>query len=372
MADIQEEILHEIALVSYGLEYTKSAELIRHYGSAAALFDEIADDETISLAVRQIFTNPAGRQQAFERARREMEFLDRKGFDAIAYTSDSYPECLRQSVNAPVILFRAGRCPLDGNHMLGVVGTRKLTNYGASAIDALIHDLAPLHDVTIVSGLAYGADVEAHKAALRYGLPTIAVMAHGLDMVYPASHTSVAEEMIYNGGALITEFMAGTKPFGNLFLQRNRIVAGLTEALVVAESDVRGGSLATARLSAANSRSVFAFPGRLSDQYSSGTNRLIADNAAQMLLSAQDLRERMHWGRSIEQELPLEESRELRPEQQQVVDLIRQRGRLHIDQIAKLTGQDVRTASILLMEMTIDNTLIQTGDFYDLPVKRQR
>lgn len=359
-----------MALTMLGEDIARQHLLLTHYGSAEAFFDAVsngsADD---GLAVdRERVT------EAFARAEREMEFLDRMNYDALLYTSDEYPDNLRPCADAPLVLYRAGHCNLNNGFALGVVGTRHATEYGRSAIDAFVHDLTQiLPHSTIVSGLAYGADIAAHRAALKYGLPTVAVVAHGLDTLYPPMHKPEADRMVQGGGAIVTEFPTGTRPFGPNFLQRNRIIAGLSHALLVVESARRGGSLNTVKYAISYSRSIYAFPGRLNDKYSEGTNHLIATRQATLTTGAEMLLRSENRMPVMEQELPLDAAPALTDDQQLVVKLLTEYGPLTIDVIAARIGFDIRRTSALLSEMVFDDLLLQTpGNVYALPVKIKR
>ena len=188
-----------------------------------------------------------------------------------------------------------GNTDLNAKRIVSIVGTRHASEYGKSVCENFITDLAKFApDTLIVSGLAYGIDVCAHRAALKAGLPTIGVLAHGLDRIYPTAHRATAKQMLEKGG-LLTEFMSGTEPFKQFFVQRNRVVAGLADATVVIESASKGGSLITASLAQGYDRECFAFPGRVNDQYSQGCNELVSRNRAALITSAYDFVEAMNW-----------------------------------------------------------------------------
>ena len=197
--------------------------------------------------------------------------------------------------DAPLVLFSLGNVNYNATRVVGVVGTRKATDYGRRMCHTFIkelHDLCP--DITIVSGLAYGIDIESHKAALEAGFPTIGVLAHGLDMIYPSAHRPVAKQMLSDGG-LVTEFMSRTTPLGHNFVRRNRIIAGLSDAVVVVESAAKSGSLITAEIAGSYNRDCFAFPGSVGDPYSVGCNELIRDNRASLITSAFDMVNALNW-----------------------------------------------------------------------------
>lgn len=238
----------------------------------------------------------SSREEALFRARSELEFVRRHSIRVLFLLDDDYPPLLREIPDAPVTLYVLGRADLSAQPVFNVVGTRKCTAYGTSFCNTLITDLSAYYPgALVISGLAYGIDAAAHMAALQNGLATVAVMAHGLDMVYPASHRDLARRIIETGGALVSEYPSGTRPFRNNFLQRNRIVAGLSELTFVVESEVKGGAMSTANQAFSYNREVVALPGRYSDITSGGCNRLIANSKAQIFTSVPDLMNLMGW-----------------------------------------------------------------------------
>jgi len=227
--------------------------------------------------------------------REELEFIERHGIRCVTPADPDYPARLMDCNDAPLVLFSLGNVNYNATRMVAIVGTRKATDYGRKMCHTFIkelHQLCP--DVTIVSGLAYGIDIESHRAALEEGLPTIAVLAHGLDMIYPSCHRSTAKEMLTDGG-LTTEFMSRTVPLGHNFVRRNRIIAGMSDVVVVVESAAKSGSLVTAEIAQSYGRECFAFPGSVGDPYSVGCNELIRDNRAGLITSAFDLVNAMNW-----------------------------------------------------------------------------
>lgn len=238
----------------------------------------------------------AHREEALFRARSEVEFVRRHSIRTLFLLDEDYPFLLREIPDAPVVLYVIGKADLNGTPALNLVGTRRCTAYGTSFCASFVRDFAPYYpDAMIVSGLAYGIDASAHCAALENGLSTVAVMAHGLDTVYPAAHRDLARRIISAGGAIVSEYPSGTRPFQRNFLQRNRIVAGLCELTFVVESEIKGGAMSTANQAFSYGREVMALPGRHSDKTSSGCNLLIARNKAHIFTSVPDLMNLMGW-----------------------------------------------------------------------------
>ena len=227
--------------------------------------------------------------------REELEFIKRHGISCITFADEDYPARLRDCSDAPLVLFKMGNANLNALHIVSIVGTRKATDYGLSVCCSFINELYRLcPDIVVISGLAYGIDVQAHKSALSAGCSTIGVLAHGLDMIYPPSHKPIARSMLEKG-ALVTEFMSRTVPLKNNFVRRNRIIAGLSDATVVVESRAKGGSLVTAEIAESYNRDCFAFPGSVGDPCSVGCNELIRTNRANLITSAEDFLSAMNW-----------------------------------------------------------------------------
>ena len=239
------------------------------------------------------------RRALLERALRQARHADKINVDFIYYSDSRFPRRLANCADAPLGLFIAGDTDLNASHIISVVGTRRATSYGISSASKFVSELASMvPNLVVVSGLAYGIDVAAHRAALDSGIPTVAVSAVPLDRIYPETHRPVAVKMIQNGGAVLTEydFESHTKP--SLFLARNRIVAGMCDCLLVMESDRKGGSMTTASLANSYDREVFALPGRITDPYSRGCNKLISTNGAHILTEPCDLAEYLGWAHS--------------------------------------------------------------------------
>ena len=242
------------------------------------------------------FCSDSERKRMLAWAQAEAQFLANAPVDAFFIDSDDYSRRLAQCEDAPAILYRRGDCSLNSMYTVAIVGTRNATVYGCDFTKKLVADLNKMLDnVVIVSGLAYGIDVSAHKAALAEGVPTIGVVAHGMRTIYPADHRDVAARMVREGGAIVTEYPSNAPVFRGNFLARNRIIAGMCDVTIVVESDSHGGALVTASLANAYGRDVAAVPGRVSDRYSRGCNKLIADHKAALIRSAEDLLYLMRW-----------------------------------------------------------------------------
>jgi len=229
----------------------------------------------------------------FQLAEKEIIKAEKESVELLFFTDKKYPTRLKNIPDAPSILYAKGNCDFENPKTVGIVGTRQATAYGKEQVEQLVKDLVP-HNTLIVSGLAYGIDIHAHKQSLKHGLSTVGVMGSGMDIIYPSSHKDTAIKMLEHGG-LVTENPFGTKPDAHNFPQRNRIIAGLCDALVVVEAAIKGGALITAEIANSYNKDVFAFPGNIGETYSDGCNNLIKTNKAHLLTSVKDLEYIMNW-----------------------------------------------------------------------------
>ncbi len=315
-----------------------------------------------SVTVDSILKN----KQLLEVADEEIEFIDKQNIKTHFYTDEDYPFLLKQCPDAPLMLFEKGKVSFENKKVISIIGTRKASQRGKEICRNLIKDLAEAgHNPVIVSGLAFGIDICAHRAALEYGLETVSVLGHGLDRIYPATHRKTAEE-ITEQGALITEFTRSSKFEPQNFLRRNRIIAGLAHAVVVIESAAKGGSLVTADIANSYNREVFAVPGRLDDIYSEGTNQLIKNHKAFLLQSAKDIEYILNWEQS---KMPAQQVLfvELSEDEKKIAQIIGKNGKTGIDYICKESGFNSAKTSALLLEMEFKSALhCLPGKIYEL------
>lgn len=296
-----------------------------------------------------------GKHKNFEKAAAEVKWIRKNDVQSFYYLDENYPKRLKECDDAPALLFAKGNMNLDSARTLAVVGTRHITTHGKHATEKLIRDLSD-QNIVIISGLAYGVDVTAHQAAIKYGIPTIGVIAHGIDKVYPKEHINVASRMLHNGG-LVTEYMHGTKAEKDNFPARNRIVAGLSDAVLVIESAKRGGALITAEIAGSYNRDVFAMPGRITDQFSSGCNDLIRTNRAMLIESAAHLLEAMQWDEKSEKVKASKQLilfRDFTPSEKAVVDSLREKEKVSIDDLSLNSGIPLNQLSGILLQLEFD------------------
>ena len=292
-----QETLHMMALTQVpSLSLANLHLLIKELGSASAIYENRKDLKQVLPSANKKFLDGMGNFCSFlGRAEQELEFCRKGKIQCLGLNDDDYPQRLRDCNDAPVLLYYRGTASLNSQHIVSMVGTRQITGYGKDLCRSFVRDLKQLcPDAIVVSGLAYGVDVNCHRAALEQGMETVGVLAHGLDQIYPRLHRETAKQLVVQGG-LLTEFMSGTPIDKRNFVQRNRIVAGMADAVVVVESATKGGSLITADVALSYNRQVWAFPGRVFDNYSSGCNRLIFSNAATLLTGAEDFCLAMGW-----------------------------------------------------------------------------
>ncbi|MCR5049701.1 MAG: DNA-processing protein DprA [Paludibacteraceae bacterium] len=302
----------------------------------------------------------AGMDEAERKAQRELEWISQHGIQVWTLSDDSYPYRLRQCPDCPPVLYSKGNVNPSDAHMVSIVGTRRPTERGKELTYALVRDLHDRIDqLTIVSGGAYGIDINAHRAAMDFEVPTIIVPAHGLDRIYPVQHRQDAIRALENGG-LLTEFPSGTEPFAPYFIQRNRIIAGLADAVVVVESKEKGGSLITARMAVDYNRELFAFPGRPQDEAARGCNQLIRNQKAQLIQDADDLIATMGWttrqdkGKGVQTQL-IGLNENLSDSQQQLLQKLQEAEEgLHINLIVMETGLPYGDVASDLVMMEID------------------
>ncbi len=239
------------------------------------------------------------RKEALSKAEKEIMFIEKNKVTTFFYLDKNYPHRLKNCIDAPLMLYSFGTAELNPAKTISIVGTRNVTSYGHGIIEELITSLIP-YNTQVVSGLAYGVDILTHRACLKHGISTVAVLGHGLDRIYPHHHRPTAKKMLFSNGGLLTEFPSGTNPDRENFPRRNRIVAGMTDATIVIESSIKGGSLITANLANDYNRDVFAYPGNVFNEYSKGCNALIANNKAHLVTSGNDVIKLLGWEKSAE------------------------------------------------------------------------
>jgi DNA processing protein len=306
-------------------------------------------------------------KSVLERAEQEVKFIEDKKIESLFFTDKNYPQRLKTCNDGPVMLYYKGNSNLNVDKIVAVVGTRTPSVYGKQVTEKLIEDLSN-SGCLVVSGLAYGIDITAHKSALENGLNTVGVLAHGLDRVYPSVHSQYAEKMILHGG-LLTEHLSETNPDKENFPKRNRIVAGMCDALVVVESKRGGGSLITATIANSYNKDIFAYPGKANDLLSEGCNGLIKSNRANLIESAADMLYIMNWNeeknkkKKTQISLPIN----LTSEEQLIVKAFENKNQLHVDEICYATNFTISKTSTHLLQLEFSNVIKSLpGKIYQL------
>jgi DNA processing protein len=305
-------------------------------------------------------------KELLARAEQEFEFVKKKGIKPLFMSDPEYPSRLLHCPDAPVLLFYKGNADMNQERMVAVIGTRKNTDYGARATEDLISGLAGEKDMMVVSGLALGIDTIAHRSSLDNNLPTIGVVGHSLDRIYPSSNASLASEMMDHGG-LLSEFPSGTKPSRQNFPVRNRVVAGMTDVTVLVESEVKGGAMITCYVAHSYNREVAAFPGRIYDVKSSGPNHLLGKNIAAMIRSADELLELMNWGKkskskSVQKQLFVD----LSEEEKSITSLLENKDSVHADDLLNASMFSYPQLASVLLQLELK------GIIKSLPGKNYR
>lgn len=350
-----DEIYYSIALTRMtGFNAAIALQLYKAMGSSQAVYDYRNDiGDVMADSTPRIREAMRNWDEALKRAAVEMEFITKGGIRAMTLHDADYPQRLVHCPDAPIVLFYKGSADINQRYILNMVGTRHCTSYGQDLVRRFLTDLRQLcPQVVVVSGLAYGIDICAHRNALELGYETIGVLAHGLDQIYPPRHRDTAVQMVSHGG-LLTEYVSQTQALPNNFRQRNRIVAGISDATVLVESAYKGGGLITCRIAQEYGRDVFAFPGAVGAPYSEGCNRLIRNNTAALLTSAQDFVEDMGW-QTVRQQ-PDAVERQLFPdlteEEQQVVSLLQQTNDLQLNLLSVKSNIPIGQLTAVLFQL---------------------
>jgi len=371
----EKELLYTMALTRVPqLNLIHQHLLFETLGSATTIFEHRKDIcDVLPDAHPRMIEALALMDLHLSRAEEELEFVRKGHIQCLHYSDDDYPSRLRECPDAPLLLYFRGNVNLNAIHLISIVGTRKITEYGKDLCRNFIRDLSELcPGIIVVSGLAYGADINAHRAALQYELPTIGVLAHGLDQIYPNYHRDVAVKMVNQGG-LLTEFMSRTNPDKKNFVQRNRIVAGISDATIVVESASKGGSLITAKIAESYHRDVFAFPGRVTDKYSEGCNSLIRSNSAALLLDAENFVQVMGWTPEPVRQKHLKDGIQqdlfpvLNEQEQKIVSSLQKADEKQINVLSVDTGIPVAELSSLLFTLEMKGVIkLMSGGNYRL------
>lgn len=366
---MDQSLLNKIALsLIPGIGGVLARNLVSYTGSVEGVFTEPVKTLQKIPGIGEINAKRIKDKSIFIQAEKELVFIEKQDVGVLFYTEKEYPRRLKSCTDAPVLLYTKGNLDLNAEKVLSIVGTRNATPYGKQVCDELIEKMAEQnYRVLIISGLAYGIDIQAHKSAMKHGLPTAGVIAHGLDKLYPSLHTETARKMTEKGG-LVTDFPSNTKIDPSNFIRRNRIVAGLSDATIVVESAEKGGALITAEMASSYNRDVFAFPGRAGDAFSKGCNQLIRNNGASLIEGIEDLEYFMGWEKTDKkrnQQPAL--FVDLSPDEEKVIELLLKNSEMFVDQFSGELTLPVSRISALLLGLEFKNLIVSLpGKMYRL------
>jgi len=330
--------------------------LLDHFGSAANVFSASKDDLSDVFGIGDQRVSYILSEKPIEVAEKEVKYLEKSGGIVRFVKDDNYPRRLKEIADPPLVVYIKGEVDLDNDKVVGIVGTRKPTSYGLAMCDLLLEDLKEYNPL-IVSGLAFGIDACAHQNCLKLGLPTLGVVAHGLPNIYPARHKNMVDKMVTNGG-LLTEFTHNIEAEKEFFPMRNRLIAGLCDAVVVVQTATQGGSMISAELANNYFKDVFAFPGRSGDHNSSGCNKLIKENKAQLIESGADLAYNLGWDEPKPIATQTAMFQTLSPKEQTVISYLRDFDEANIDQLSMKCAMTNGEISAVLLQLEFKGLVI--------------
>ena len=361
----EQEIFYAMALTRLtNFNFQQALELYRIVGSAQQIYEHRNDiGDIVEDCSPHLMEALKDWDEPMKRAELELKFMQEHQIRALTLNDDDYPQRLCECPDAPIILYYKGNADLNQAKIINIVGTRQCTQYGQDLIRRFVNALREhCPEVLIVSGLAYGVDINAHRQALENGYPTVGVLAHGLDQIYPYRHRETAAKMLEHGG-LLTEFMTQTNADKANFVRRNRIVAGMSDACIVVESAAKGGGLITAEIAQSYDRAVFAFPGAVGMTYSEGCNNLIRDNVAALISNAKDFVKAMGWQEEVRRQQALADGIErnlfvdLSPEETRIVCLLQQTNDLQLNILSVKSGIPIGQLTALLFQMEMKGVI---------------
>jgi DNA processing protein len=354
--NISDALLYKIAIsLVPGIGCITAKSLIAYCGSAGQVFREKEKILRTIPGIGTVLAKNILQSRVMSRAEIEIEFISKGNIDTHFYLDESYPQRLKSCIDAPILLFSKGKPNLNPAKVISIVGTRNATEYGRNLVDKFILSLAERgYDVQIISGLAYGIDIQAHRASLLNNLSTVCVLAHGLETIYPSLHKNMAQEMCDKKGGMVTDFLSNSVIDRKNFLRRNRIIAGMADAVIVVESAKKGGALLTAELAISYNRDLFAFPGRVGETYAEGCHFLIKSNRAGLIENLGDLEYCMNWQPGVSGTPDSCQPRlfaDLTTDEQKVVDVLQSDGETTIDLICHQSGLPMNHVSPMLLTL---------------------
>lgn len=351
------ELLYRISLTSIpNIGAVQAKQLVEHFGNAEDIFKAKKKDLSLLEGIGEIKAKSIKDFNQFQEAEEEIIFCSKHHIQTLFLTDENYPKRLLHCYDAPTMLYYRGNANVNNSKIISIIGTRSNTDYGKQVTEDLIEALVP-YNVLVVSGLAFGIDAVAHKAAIKNNVATIGVLAHGLDTIYPSQHKSLAKDMLLNGG-LLTECKKNTKPDKHNFPKRNRIVAGMADATIVIETQIKGGSMITAELAYNYNRDLFAIPAKIYDNKSSGCLKLIQQNKAVLLSNAEQLIQDLGWEEKKKQPKKQRELFiELTPDERIIIDILKQKETTNIDELFLQSGLSSSSIAGGILSLELQNVI---------------
>jgi DNA processing protein len=366
---MDQDLLYQVGLTlipNIGCVHAKL--LAEKYGSARDIFKAPLRELTSIEGIGTVRAKSIKTFTAFDTAEKELLFIEKYRIQPLFITSKKYPQRLLNCYDSPTLLYYKGKADLNCSKILSIIGTRNNTEYGRQLTEKLVEELAH-QPVVIVSGLAFGIDAIAHKASLKQQLPTVGVLAHGLDQIYPNQHNSLARSMLEQGGGLLTEFRSGTNPDKHNFPARNRIVSGMSDAVIVVETGISGGSMITAELANGYNKDVFAFPGKTTDSKSAGCNYLVRNNKAILLTEAKELLDILNW---TDRQKPAASNQkaifiDLSENEKRIISIMEEKELTHIDELNQKTCLSSSAVAAAILNLELQNVIVSLpGKLYQL------
>lgn len=355
-----QDLLYRIGITLVkGIGSIIAKQVIDALGDAAPLFKEKARLLEHIPGISRRIISEVQQLEILKKAEKELLFIETNKITPLFINDKHYPYRLKECVDAPIMLYLKGNANLNPAKSISIVGTRNATDYGKEITENFIRDISLVYpDILINSGLAYGIDICSHKAAIKNGLPTVGVLAHGLDRLYPFSHRNTAIEMIKNGG-LLTDFLSGNKPDRQNFIKRNRIVAGMSDCTIVIESAEKGGALITSSIADSYHKDIFCFPGRVQDAYSQGCNKLIREKRASLITNAEDFLKEMGWSREEKKPQQIQKTifADLSADEKIIMDLLSKKKTVQLNSLSIELNFPINKLSALLFELEMKGVI---------------
>jgi DNA processing protein len=350
-----QNLLYQIGITLVkGIGNIIAKQVIETLGDVSLLFTEKAHRLILVPGISRKIISEIHHPDVLRRAEKEVAFIEKNKITPLFIKDKNYPNRFKDCIDAPPLLYFRGNADLNTSKIISIVGTRNATSYGKKITEILLHDISEIYsEALIISGLAYGIDICSHKAALKNKLPTVGVLAHGLDRIYPAIHRNTAIEMLNNGG-LLTDFISETVPDRQNFVKRNRIIAGISDCTIVVESAEKGGALITANIADSYNKDVFAVPGKVTDSHSAGCNTLIKEKKAALITCAEDLLREMCWNKEKKHNMPTVHRSlfvDLSPNEQILTDLLSKSDKMQLNNIAIELNMPINQLTALLFDL---------------------